>query len=163
MEGMMIDELLRNAMRRWASGVAVVTSCHDGQMHGMTVNSFSSLSLDPPRVAVTMANGTRSQQMVALSGVFAVTVLSASQQALADRFSGKTMKESDRFAGLDVFTMQTGAPMLTDGLAYLDCRVVQAVAMDHSTLFIGQVLDARRAEELDPLVYFNREYHRVCE
>lgn len=164
-QNLLPGEKLRQAMRHWVTGVAIVTSQFQELRHGMTVNSFGSISLDPPLVVVTMNNNTRTYAVVQQSNVFAVTVLSHLQQPIADLFAGRLMHEpEDRFAGLDVFTMQTGSPLLMGGMAFIDCRVVQQIPMLHSTLFVGEVLEAQHAdagpngEALSPLLYYNRKF-----
>jgi flavin reductase (DIM6/NTAB) family NADH-FMN oxidoreductase RutF len=156
-----LGELLRRAMRRWVTGVAIVTSQYDGVTHGMTVNSFGSISLDPPLVTVTMNQDTRTAYIVQQSSVFAVTVLSAAQQVFAERFAGRVDPEIDRMAGLETFTLETGSPLIVGGMAFVDCRVVHQYPMRFSTLFIGEVLAAQVAppvEGMAPLVYFNRTF-----
>ena len=154
-------EALRQAMRRWTSGVAVVTSAWQGRKHGMTVNSFTSISLDPPLVSVTLANDTRTHAMVSQSGVFAVTILSEEQSELAARFAGRSLPDQDRFDGIKTARLATGCPLLEGGLAYVDCRVYASHPLVHSTLFIGEVQQAHTIDSLRPLIYFNREYHRL--
>ena len=158
-----IGEMLRRTMRHWATGVAIVTSAYGELRHGMTVNSFSSISLDPPLVTVTMAHDTRTFQLVQQSGVFAVTILSDIQVALAERFAGRGPEPADRMAGIDDFVMVTGAPLIRGGVGFLDCRVVQRLAFSHSTLLIGEVVAAQPNAPADgverpPLVYFNRTF-----
>lgn len=154
-------ETLRNTMRRWTTGVTVVTSMMDGIRHGMTVNSFSSLSLDPPYVSVTLDNRTRTHELVSKSGRFGVTILCAGQQALAERFAGRTPESQDRFGGLDTFEMVSGAPFIQGGLGYIDCEVAHTFAMVHSTLFVGRVLEARFTNHITPLLYLNRNFHKL--
>ena len=158
-------EMLRHAMRHWATGVAVVTSQYHDLRHGMTVNSFVSVSIDPPLIAVTMNINTRTYALVRQSGVFAVTVLSHLQQPTAELFAGRVKDEPpDRFIGVELFTMRSGSPLLAGGLAFVDCRVVQEVPMLHSTLFIAEVLEARHTavgpdgELLSPLLYYDRTF-----
>ena len=157
-------ELLRLAMRHWVSGVAVATSRVADTTHGMTVNSFLSISLDPPLVTVTMNNETRTCALVRESSVFAITVLGERQQPLADQFSGRSLDTGDRMAGVEVFSLVTGAPLLLGGLAFFDCRVVHQFDMPRSTLLIGEVLAAQSIEPEDqpPLVYHNRAYVRLA-
>lgn len=166
------SELLRRAMRCWVTGVAIVTSDHAGHSHGMTVNSFGSISLDPPLVTVTMNNHTRTCDLVLQSGIFAVTVLSQSQQALAELFAGRVDDHGDRMEGLDLFTLVTGAPFIHGGLSYVDCRVVHSYPMKLSTLFIGEALAAQTGDPDPsgesiplpggaPLVYHNRVFTRL--
>jgi flavin reductase (DIM6/NTAB) family NADH-FMN oxidoreductase RutF len=156
-----IGEALRNAMRRWATGVTIVTSQFENYYHGMTVNSFTSLSLDPPMVTITLAHNTRTYGLVIRSGAFAVTILNDTQGEISDRFAGKIPEDGDRFAGLGTFRMISGTPLLAAGLAFIDCRVVHRFEMQSSTLFIGEVLAAQNSPDVNPLVYFNRDYHRL--
>ncbi len=156
-----IGEGLRQAMRRWATGVTVVTSHFEETSHGMACNSLASVSLEPPRVVVTLAHATRTYNLVTQSGVFGVSILSDLQQDVSDRFSGKAPELEDRFTGLKTFTLVTGSPLLSGSLAFLDCRVVASFPMPLSTLFIGEVLAAQATDHLDALVYFNRGYHRL--
>jgi len=155
-------ETLRQAMRHWATGVTVVTTAHQGRRHGMTVSSFTSVSLNPPLVLVALERKTRTRTMVAAEGVFAVTVLSQGDQAVSNRFAGR-MEGEDRFAGLETFSLVTGAPLLRAGEAWLDCRVVQQVEAGTHTIFIGEVVAARAGEAFAPLLYFNRAYRRLGE
>jgi flavin reductase (DIM6/NTAB) family NADH-FMN oxidoreductase RutF len=147
-------------MRGWPTGVAVVTSVHNGQRHGMTVNSLASVSLEPPMVTISLANQSRTRGLVMASGVFGVTLLDDSQQHIADVFSGKEPEE-DRFDDLELFMLQTGVPLLRAGRGFLDCRVVHTYPMPNSTIFVGEVQAAHGDLERSPLVYLNRGYHQV--
>lgn len=156
-------EYLRAAMRRWTTGVSIVTSRVEETAHGMTVNSFGSISLDPPLVTVTMNHNTRTQFLVEQSGIFAVTVLSMLQQPLAELFAGRVDDHGDRMAGLDTFTLVTGAPLIQGGLAFVDCRVAHRYDMNHATMYIGEVVAAETGpEELPPLVYYRRAFTGLC-
>jgi flavin reductase (DIM6/NTAB) family NADH-FMN oxidoreductase RutF len=156
-----ISEALRDVMRGWPTGVAVVTSTFKHSSHGMTVNSLASVSLDPPLIIVTLANQTRTWNLVTASRLFAVTLLAADQQHISDLFSGKIPEEMDRFEGLETTTMVTGAPLLIGGRAYLDCTVRQSIALPKSTLFIGEVKSAWGELSRPPLLYLNRGYRKV--
>lgn len=154
-------EMLRHAMRHWTTGVAVVTSRQGEQKFGMTVNSFSSVSLEPPLVAVTLATGTRTQSLVEQSGVFGVTILNAGQAELSDRFAGRTPAIEDRFGDLETFELISGVPLLQDGLVSLDCQVVHQYTAGSATLYVGQVVAIQHTHEGSPLVYHNRLYHQL--
>lgn len=155
------SEYLRHAMRQWTTGVAIVTSLLGDQRRGMTVNSFTSLSLEPPLVTVTLAINTRTQMMVEQSGVFGVTILNENQAEISDRFAGRIPEGSDRFAGLETFQLTSGASFIQGGLAYIDCKVVFSHAMQSSKMYIGEVLVVQSGKEGQPLVYHNRLYHRL--
>ncbi len=155
-------ELLRQAMRSWTTGVTVVTSKFDNIHHGMTVNSFTSVSLQPPVVTVSLAELARTNAVVRQSGIFAVTILAEDQTDLADRFAGRgvysDLHDLDRFEGVDSFKMETGAPLLSGGLAFLDCKVFHQVEVGATTIFYGEVVAAGQRDGGKPLIYYNRLY-----
>jgi flavin reductase (DIM6/NTAB) family NADH-FMN oxidoreductase RutF len=155
-----IGEDLRRAMRHWVTGVSIVSSHFQSTCHGMTVNSLASVSLEPPVVLVSLQHATRTYQMVTQSGIAGITILAETQAELADRFAGKIPEHEDRFAGVPTFSLETGAPLITGGLAFLDCRVRATIPLDLSTLFLLDVVAASPSEVERPLTYFNRQYHR---
>ena len=152
---------MREAMRQWATGVTVVSSIYDGLQHGMTVSSFTSISLDPPLVLVSLAKEARTHDLVQRSNIFGITLLNQAQEGISDRFAGRTTENQDRFAGLDTFTLYTGAPFLFGGLSFLDCTVVASHDVGDNTLFIGEVIAVQVTQEGDPLIYYNRSYRRL--
>ncbi len=154
-------EMLRQAMRQWATGVAIVTASHAGNAHGMTVSSFTSVSLTPPQVLISLAQETRTHALVKRSRHFAVSILAAGQEEISNRFAGRIPDEQDRLAGLDTFSLVTGAPLLKDSIAQFDCRVIATFSAGTHTLFIGQVLAAQSREDAQPLLYYNRGYHTL--
>jgi flavin reductase (DIM6/NTAB) family NADH-FMN oxidoreductase RutF len=154
---------LRDALRFWTTGVTIVTAKHEEILHGMTVNSFTSISLEPPLVMVSLEKITRTHGMVQASGAFAVTILESAQQELSDRFAGRDTEKDNRFDGVDSFALETGSPILSEGLAFFDCRIKSAHGAGTHTLFIGEVLVAGSPAEnhAPPLVYFNRAYRQL--
>jgi flavin reductase (DIM6/NTAB) family NADH-FMN oxidoreductase RutF len=154
-------EKLRHAMRAWTTGVVIVTSLYEGQQYGMTVNSFTSISLEPPLICVTLKRLTHTHDLVVKSGMFSVTILTSAQKELSDRFAGKMPNLVDRFEGIQTETISLDSPVFKDGLAYFDCRIVNSVPVGENTLFIAEVLDARGEGEGVPLVYHNREYWQL--
>jgi flavin reductase (DIM6/NTAB) family NADH-FMN oxidoreductase RutF len=157
-------QTIRDVMRFWSTGVTVVSAAFDGQQHGMTVNSFTSVSLEPPLVLVSLERTTRTHDLVEGSKAFAVTLLTQAQQEVSDLFAGRHSEDSDRFDGLETFTLESGSPFLKEGLAFLDCQVVARYRAGTHTLFIGQVIAthaAPDAESLPPLTYFNRQYRQL--
>ncbi|MEP7292723.1 MAG: flavin reductase family protein [Chloroflexota bacterium] len=162
---------LRDTLRFWTSGVTVVATLAPQNAlasaetaypyAGMTVSSFLSLSLDPPQILVSLAKKSTTTDALLASGVFSVSILHADQAHLADRFAGRSglSPQQDRFDGVAVHTAASGAPILSDALAWLDCRV--HAVHDGSThwIVVGSVLATRRANEAaPPLIYFNRDY-----
>ena len=113
----------KRAMGQFASGVTVVTTKHGDTPIGITASSFTSLSLDPPLVLVSLNKKLFTHNVIAESGFFAVNVLSARQLEIGMRFAGMRPEIKDRFAGLDIHIAETGAPLLPDSLAWVDCKV----------------------------------------
>jgi len=155
------SEKLRHAMRAWTTGVAIVTSMYEGQQYGMTVNSFTSISLEPPLISVTLKQLTHTHDLVVKSGMFSVTILTAAQKELSDRFAGKMPNIINRFEGLQTETISLDSPVFKEGMAYFDCRVVSSMPVGENTLFIAEVVDARGEGTGEPLVYHNREYWKL--
>ena len=155
------SEQLRRAMRAWTTGVTVVTAKYKDQQYGMTVNSFTSISLEPPLVSVALRRLTHTHDLVEKSGEFAVTILSADQKELSDRFAGKLTDIKDRFDGLPTETLALDIPLLKGGIAYFNCRVVNSIPVGENTLFVAEVIAVRGEGEGNPLVYHNRVYHRI--
>ena len=150
-------------MRAWASGVTIVTASHAGEQHGMTVNSFTSVALEPPLIIISLQAGSRTQVLISQANAFAVTILADDQQDISDRFAGRVPDAEDRLAGLETETLDTGAPFVKGGLAYLDCRVMQIIPVGSSTLFLAEVMAARGNGEGQPLVYHDRSYKKLAE
>ena len=155
------SEKLRRAMRAWTTGVAIVTSRYEGQQYGMTVNSFTSISLEPPLILVTLRKLTRTHDLVVKSGVFVVTILTAEQQELSERFAGKIPNIMDRFEGVQTERLFAEIPVFKNGMAYFHCRVVNSMPVGENTLFVAEVIAAQGEGEGDPLIYHNREYWKL--
>ena len=151
-------EKLRAAMRAWSAGVTVVTAVHEGHKHGATVNSFTSISLEPAIITISLQKSARTHELITKSRTFGLTMLSAQQSKISDLFAGKMADVADRFANLETETLVTGSPLLVGGLAWIDCRVVQTFDAGMSTLFIAEVLAAQATGDTQPLIYHNREY-----
>lgn len=155
-------EKFRHAMRAWTTGVAIVTSIYEGQQYGMTVNSFTSISLEPPLISVALKQLTHTHDLVVKSGIFAVTILAAEQKELSDRFAGKFPAIMDRFAGVEMESPSpVHAPVFKNRMAYFHCRVVNSIPVGENTLFVAEVTAAQGEGQGDPLVYHNREYWRL--
>jgi flavin reductase (DIM6/NTAB) family NADH-FMN oxidoreductase RutF len=127
---------LRAAMGRFASGVAVVTTVAGGQPHGMTVNSLTSVSLDPPVLLVCLAGVARSTDAVLAAGRFAVSVLSARQRDLALRFA---VNGADHFAGLPLVYGCHAVPVVPEALAHLECLTSDTRSVGDHVVVFGEV------------------------
>jgi len=157
------SEQLRHALRAWTTGVAVITARYNDAQYGMTINSFSSISLEPPLISVTLKRLTHTYELVEKSREFAITILSSNQRELSDRFAGKLPDIHDRFEGVPTETLLIDAPLLKGGTAYFNCRVVNSVDAGENTLFVAEVIAARGDGDADPLVYHNRVFWKLVQ
>ncbi len=154
---------LRTSMRTWTSGVTVVTAAYQGERHGMTVSSFTSVSLDPPLIIISLQTASRTHRLVEKARNFGLTILSEGERVLSERFAGRLSDQERRLGSGETDTMVTGAPVLKSGLAQLDCRVTQSIPAGMNTVFIAEVVAARGNGEGRPLVYHNRRYQRLAD
>jgi flavin reductase (DIM6/NTAB) family NADH-FMN oxidoreductase RutF len=157
------SEQLRAAMRAWTTGVTVVTATHNGVTHGMTVNSFTSISLEPALIAVSLQHDSRTRELVIKSSAFGLSILSTEQQDVSELFAGRANDSADRFSNIKTTTLITGAPLIEGGLAWMDCRVVHTYDGGTNTLFIGEVVSARSDGRGMPLIYHNRSYWNLSQ
>lgn len=151
----------RDALRHFPAGVTVLTIRADGEVHGLTVSAFMSISPEPPLIAVAVDHLHSAYEMLEKSdAVFAVNVLAAEQQDLSDRFA--YLKDGDRFDEGAWKPAATGAPVLESALAWLDCSVYARHRAGTHTIYVGHV-EASKVPRADdsPLVYWNRDYRRL--
>ena len=153
------ERTLRDALGCFATGVTVVTCLDDdGRPFGLTVNSFTSVSLDPPLLLVCIAKRARCAAALASAPHFAVNVLQTGQQPASIRFS---TSDEDRFGTTPWSSGETGAPVLMESLCVFECdRQAVHDGGDHDIL-VGQVIRASFDPTLDPLLYFRGRYRRL--
>jgi flavin reductase (DIM6/NTAB) family NADH-FMN oxidoreductase RutF len=160
---MVTPDDFKSVMRRWASTVNVITTRADEMIYGLTATAFSSLSAEPPLVFVCINRKTRTHPLIESSGIFCVNFLAADMKHVSDRFAGRVPDE-ERFKDLAHRSVATGAPVLLDAIAYLDCRVHAAHAAGDHTIFIGMVqASAVQKPDEAPLTYYNGKYHKLGE
>ncbi len=156
----------REAMRRWATGVAVVTVPGPGGPHGTTLNSLVSVSLDPPTVLISLKRGGRTEDLVRRTGRFTVNVLAEGQHALADRFTRRRDPGAEGFAGVRHRpSPDGGGPELEGAAAALACRAVRRVEVADHVLVVAEVTGVRRSPAdgfRGPLLYADRDYRALA-
>ena len=157
---MINPESLKEVMRAWATGVAIVTGRHENLIHGMTVNSFNSIALEPPTVLVALQQHTRTRNLVIEGGIFGVSILDSAQVGLARRFAGQIDPNISRFENVATFELETGAPLIAGAIAFLDCKVIKHFDVGNTTVFLGEVIASKLNENEGhhPLLYFNRQW-----
>ena len=157
----------RRSLGTFASGITVVTTVNPatGQYHGITVNSFTSVSLDPPLVLICIDKRTQAHQLLQDSGVFCANILSEAQQPLSDRFAGRMPELHDVFEDIPLHLETTGSPVFENTLGFVDCRIVQAVDGGDHTIYIGQVerLGYDENSNAAPLLYYKSVYRNIAE
>ncbi len=150
---------LRSVMRYFASAVTVVTSSLDsGELFGLTVSAFTSLSLEPPLVLICIRNESTAASLFKRSGRYCVNILSEDQKEIAEKFS--LTGEAGRFQGLDYHVGRSGSPVIENCIGYVDCRIVDTIVAGDHTVFIGEAIDVR-GEKKQPLLYLDRKYVRL--
>lgn len=154
------SESFRDVLRHFPSGVTIVTlqSPASEAVHGLTVSAFASVSPDPPLVLVSIDHRASAYQLLECAGAtFAVNILAHDQMELSNRFAW--LKDEDRFELGDWDTAVTGAPILRDALAWLDCTIYSRFSAGSHTIYIGEVqASGVPRPDVKPLVYWNRGY-----
>lgn len=151
---------LRNAFGRFATGVTVITALlPDGRRTGLTVNSFTSLSLEPAMLLWNLRSGSPSEPAFGKGRAFVVNVLATAQHEVSQRFCRPS---DDKFTGLDIEDGLDGVPLLSGSLATFECRVEDTVTCGDHRIVIGRVLAARYGEG-EPLIYSQGRYCTAVE
>jgi flavin reductase (DIM6/NTAB) family NADH-FMN oxidoreductase RutF len=146
---------LRDAFGRFATGVTVITALlPEGRRTGLTVNSFTSLSLEPAMILWNLRSGSPSEPAFDKGRAFAVNVLATAQQDVSQRFCRPA---EDKFTGLAIEDGLDGVPLLSGSLATFECRVEDTVTCGDHRIVIGRVLTARYGEG-EPLIYSQGRY-----
>ena len=154
-------EAYRDALRHFPAGVTVVTVRAGDRVHGLTVSAFCSVSPSPPLVAVVIDQRHTAYPLLEEEGsVFAVNILGEEQRGLSDRFAW--VKDEDRFDEGEWLAAATGAPILQDALAWLDCTIHARYPAGTHTIYVGEVRASSVVRpDREPLVYWNRGYRKL--
>ncbi len=150
----------------FATGVTVVTTNVGGVVHGMTANAFASVSLDPLLVLVCVDRQASMHGLLPQAEGFAVTILSAEQQRLSGWFaSGERPTGEDQFAGISWHPAPvTGCPVLSEGVAFVDCLVHERHEGGDHSIFLGRVVDLGALRtDVDPLLFYAGAYRRLMQ
>ncbi len=146
----------RNACGTFATGITIVTTEHEGNIHGMTANGFLSVSLEPAIVAITVGNENKLHAMLQQSGKYAVSVLSADLEAWSSHFAGWHQE------GLEItFERFGGLPVIPGAMAYFAADVDQSVLVGDHTLYLGRV-NSFAYGDAEPILYYKGAYRRIA-
>jgi flavin reductase (DIM6/NTAB) family NADH-FMN oxidoreductase RutF len=149
---------LRDALGRFATGVAFVTAAPDGEPAGLIVNSLTSVSLEPPLVSFCPSRSSLTWSRMRRTRRFGVNVLGRQHERFANR---ATPVGADRFAGLDWAPGRGGIPLLTDALASLECQIVAEHPSGDHWIVVGQADSLRISPINDPLIFFAGAFRTV--
>jgi flavin reductase len=151
----------RRIFGRLATGVTVVSTLAGNESWGMTANSVTSLSLDPPLVLVAVIRHSATDGYLKASRVFAVSILSQEQEDLSIRFSGPGPRD---LSDLNIKTAITGCPVLVDALGWVDCRVTHIFSGGDHEIFLGEIVAGEIHEhDQKPLLFFSGKYGRMAD
>jgi len=153
-------DAFRRACSRFATGVAVATVLdRDGKPHGLTINSFTSVSADPPLVLICLDQSCSLLTHFSGSGHYALSFLSEEQQELSNRFAALP---EGRFQGVTWKPgPATGMPILDGSIGFMECSVHQQIVAGDHTLFIGHIEDCGGQPEARPLLYYASAYQKI--
>lgn len=152
---------LKEALRRLGGGVSVITAGDGAERTGATVTSATALSVEPPRMLVSLNRSSSTWPVVERYGHFAVNVIGADHQDVANRFAGiGGLRGAERYVGSEWTRLASGAPVLEGAVAVLDCEVEEAIERHSHVILIGRVLSIRIGDG-SSLLYQNGKYHAL--
>jgi flavin reductase (DIM6/NTAB) family NADH-FMN oxidoreductase RutF len=148
-------------MSNFATGVTLVTTAHDGEVRGMTANSFTSVSLDPLSVLICVNREAITYRVLEGGRIFCVNVLARDQEGLSRSCARPDTPEA-ALEGVAYHIGESGAPVLDHAVAYVDCRVAAAFEFGTHTIYVGEPVDIAVSGG-EPLLYYLSKYTTVSE
>lgn len=152
------SKLQRQIMGCFATGVTVVTTRCGDHITGMTANAIMSLSLEPPRIVVSVDKLSHMHESLLQGKCFAINVLRADQEATSRQFAMPGPKD---FSGLPLTVAETGAPVLVEALAFVDCRLVEILSGGDHDMFLGEPV-VGEARDGEPLIFYGGDYTQLA-
>jgi flavin reductase len=161
MSAIVDQQAFRDAMSRLGAAVNIITTDGPAGRHGLTASAVCSVTDAPPTLLVCVRRAAGAHDVVKVNGVLCVNILAGRHQNLSDDFGRRGIAVEQRFAGESWTRLVTGAPVLTDAVASLDCRIASVAEVGtHSVLFC-EVEEIATTPQPEGLIYFNRLYHRI--
>ncbi len=158
----MDQQAFRSIIGNFATGVTVITAAAGDELQGMTANAFTSLSLDPLMVLICVDRESHTHRILTAGRAFTINILAAHQEDVSRLFAKKAPPERGSLRGQEFRIGKTGAPVLKDCLAYLECRIAHELPGGDHTIFLGKVVDAAAIGEGAPLVFFRAQYRELA-
>ena len=147
----------RAVLGHFATGVTIVTAMDDGQPAGLSVNSFTSVSLDPPLVAFCVARGSSTWPRIRATARFTVSILAEDQEDLSRVFA---TTGADKFRGVAWWEGPSGGPVLAGALAWIECTIERVDDAGDHWIVLGRVVDLEVGHTGGPLLFFRGGYGR---
>jgi len=154
------QDTFRQVLGTFCTGVTIVTFKSNNTSHGLTVNAFSSLSLDPALILICIKKDGVSHKMLQDTNSFVVNILSEKQKDLARHFANSNLSSDERFNGVTL-KPDTPDPVFVDNLSYLACKIVNRFDGGDHSIFIGEVQEAGINGNERPLLYYRSEFPKI--
>jgi len=152
------DRRFRDVFGHFATGVTIITAMDGDEPVGMAANSFTSLSLEPPLVLFCVAYSSSTWPRIEAAGKFAVNILGEDHEPLSRLFA---QKGADRFGQTPWHCGVSGAPVLDDAIAYIDCDFEAEYPGGDHKIIVGRVLDLDMREGARPLLFYKGSYSKM--
>ncbi len=153
----------RTIIGNFATGVTVITTAADGQLQGMTANAVTSLSLDPVMLLICVDRSSHTHDLLDRGGVFVVHILAEHQEDVSRLFAKRSEPQLGELRGQAFHLGETGAPILEDCLAFMECRVTSVLDGGDHSIFVGEVVNEAMVSDSKPLVFFRGTYRALVE
>jgi flavin reductase (DIM6/NTAB) family NADH-FMN oxidoreductase RutF len=161
MHMVLTKEEYRRLIGCFATGVTIITMAHGDEVRGMTANAVTSLSLEPLLLLVCVDKRTITHQFLEDCRSFAVNILAEDQEQVSRALASHDSEDARRLVGYRYRPGQTGAPILDDCLAYVECRVTEVFPGGDHSIFIGQVEGGEVLRDVPPLIFYRGRYGRL--
>ena len=148
------DDTFKELMKRFASGVTLITFENGGKYSGLTVSSFCSLSMNPPLILICIDKKIPSHNSLENGSSFGVNICNSEQGKLAWDFANSNVDKNELILSLNHKVTENKVPLLTDCLASMECTIKEAYEGGDHTIFIGQIEQGNFNEESEPLIYY---------
>ena len=151
-----LKEKLKSYMRMFPQGVTVVTTMLNGIPGGITVSAFTSISLNPPLIMISISKDSAFHDVLMKTKIFAVNLLGKDHKEISERFAGKYGE--NKFGNVKYKIGKLGVPLLEDALATLECNIWNTYDGGDHTIIVGEVTEINFNKQDLPLIYYNRKY-----
>jgi len=148
------DDTFKELMKRFASGVTLITFENEGKYSGLTVSSFCSLSMNPPLILICIDKKIPSHKTLKNGASFGVNICTSEQGKLAWDFANSNIDKNELILSQNHRITDNKVPLLNDCLASMECKIKEAYEGGDHTIFVGQIENGNFDEESDPLIYY---------